>query len=71
MIRMADTATSSEDADRGGRVEVRADRGVGDGEVGAGMLIEDVGEAREAGLDAPGDAIGSVTTSTSTSFRIR
>ena len=35
-----------------------ADPGVGDGEVGAGMLIEEVGEAREAGLDAPGDAIG-------------
>ena len=29
-----------------------ADRGVGDGEVGAGMLIEDVDGAREAGLDA-------------------
>ena len=58
MVRMPDTATSAEDADPGGRVDVRADRGVGDGEVGAGMLIEDVGQAREAGLDAPGDAIG-------------
>jgi hypothetical protein len=27
---------------------VLADRGVGDGEVGAGLLIEDVGEGREA-----------------------
>jgi hypothetical protein len=37
---------------------VLADRGVGDGAVGAGLLIEDVGEAREVGLDGPGDAIG-------------
>jgi hypothetical protein len=45
MIRMGDTGRVWRRRDRGGRVAVLADRGVGDGEVGAGMRMS-VGRAK-------------------------